>query len=128
MFVPDYTYYTETFKGDGVSESDYGRLSEAASEILSMLCGCPLTDRTECARAICCQIELMGMLGGVALLSGAPRLEVIAEKLDDASITRTGVNVRPNGILTVYGIPVSPLAVYYLRQAELTCRVVETEQ
>ena len=22
MFVPDYTYYTETFKGDGVSEGD----------------------------------------------------------------------------------------------------------
>lgn len=126
MAFIDADYYANEFKGNSVPESKFARLAELASDVIDGLITVEMTDEEKQAsvnvkKATAYQLEFMYEHGGIDVILGYSDFDVASESLGDYSYS-TGGSSAANITRTSEGIPVSPLALQYLRKDGLMCR------
>lgn len=122
MAFIDAAYYKDEFKGNAIPESKFDRLAELASDVIDGLITVDMTDEEKKAsvnvkKATAYQLEFMFEHGGVDAILGYSDVDVQSESLGDYSVSTGGSIVK-----TSDGIPVSPLALQFLRKDGLMCR------
>lgn len=119
-------FYDNTFHGEPIADDEFVRLAEAASDVIDAVINVPVTDDTDkegLARATAYQVEYIKQQGGISAVTGAAESQkVVTEKLEDYSYTEARTDAASQSMLTIGGIPVSPLAVAILRKLGLMAR------
>ena len=123
MAFIDAAYYKDEFKGNAIPESKFDRLAELASDVIDGLITVDMTDEEKKAsvnvkKATAYQLEFMYEHGGVDAILGYSDVNVQSESLGDYSVSTGAASV----VKTSDGIPVSPLALQFLRKDGLMCR------
>ena len=126
MAFIDAAYYKDEFKGNAIPESKFDRLAELASDVIDGLITVDMTDEEKKAsvnvkKATAYQLEFMNEHGGIDTILGYSDVDVTSESLGDYSVS-TGSGSGSSIVKTSDGIPVSPLALMYLRKDGLMCR------
>ena len=131
MAYIDYQYYTGTFLGTLVTEADFPRLADRASDIIDAIVQkpVPLTDGEADAnvkKATAYEVEVLAAQGGEDAVSGfAEGLSAGSESLGSYSVSGGGKSGGSSDTVTIPsldGIPVSRLTLAKLRAAGLLCR------
>lgn len=136
MAYIDYEYYSETFLGAMVTEPEFPRLADRASDIIDAIVMRPVPlsegvadDRVKKATAY--QVEVLAAQGGEDAVTGfAAGLNAGSESLGSYSVSgggRSGGSADAISIPSLDGIPVSKLAIMQLRAAGLMSRWVFAE-
>ena len=125
MAFIDAAYYEDEFKGNSIPESKFDRLAELASDVIDGLITVEMTDEEKQAsvnvkKATAYQLEFMYEHGGVDSILGYSDVNITSESLGDYSVTTGGASASI--AKTRDGIPVSPMALQYLRKDGLMCR------
>ena len=125
MAFIDAAYYTDEFKGTSIPESKFDRLAELASDVIDGLITVEMTLAEKQAsanvkKATAYQLEFMYEHGGIDTILGYSDVGVTHESLGDYSVSNA--SGRAAFTRTSDGIPVSPLALSYLRKDGLMCR------
>ena len=123
MAFIDAAYYKDEFKGNAIPESKFDRLAELASDVIDGLITVDMTDEEKRAsvnvkKATAYQLEFMFEHGGVDAILGYSDVDVQSESLGDYSVSTGAASIAK----TSDGIPVSPLALQFLRKDGLMCR------
>lgn len=126
MAFIDAAYYKDEFKGNAIPESKFDRLAELASDVIDGLITVDMTDEEKKAsvnvkKATAYQLEFMFEHGGIDTILGYSDTDITSESLGDYSVT-TGSSGTASIAKTRDGIPVSPLALQYLRKDGLMCK------
>lgn len=126
MAFIDAAYYANEFKGIAIPESKFERLAELASDVIDGLITVEMTQEEKQAsanvkKATAYQLEYMNEHGGIDTVLGYSDVDITSESLGDYSVS-TGGGSSSRIIKTSDGIPVSPLALFYLRKDGLICR------
>lgn len=124
MAFIDAAYYKDEFKGNAIPESKFDRLAELASDVIDGLITVDMTDEEKKAsvnvkKATAYQLEFLYEHGGVNAVLGYSDVDVQSESLGDYSVSTGG---SASIAKTSDGIPVSPLALQFLRKDGLMCR------
>jgi hypothetical protein len=131
MAYIDYTYYTETFKGEPITKEQFERLVERASDLVDQMTtyGLQGVDLTQAApiiqnnvkKATAAQVEYMASQGGgMSIHGGAPASVSIG------NFTYSEGGNRGQGNLTREQQMVSPAVIAYLKPTGLLYRGVST--
>ena len=126
MAFIDAAYYENEFKGNNVPSNKFERLAELASDVIDGLITVEMTYEEKQAsanvkKATAYQLEYMYEHGGVDVVLGYSDLDIASESLGDYSFsTKSGSTEFTTR--TSDGIPVSSLALMYLRKDGLMCR------
>ena len=122
----NYSYYTETFGGTAIPESEFNRLAQMASDIIDDVVYIPIETVTDnVMRATAYELELVYAQGGTNAITGFSASQIGYESLGDYSLTAgasSSDNGSANNTLTLHGIPVSQLAISLLRKDGLMNR------
>lgn len=126
MAFIDAAYYKDEFKGNAIPESKFDRLAELASDVIDGLITVDMTEEEKKAsvnvkKATAYQLEFMFEHGGIDTILGYSDMDITSESLGDYSVS-TGGSGTAKVPKTSDGIPVSPLALQYLRKDGLMCR------
>lgn len=126
MAFIDAAYYKDEFKGNAIPESKFERLAELASDVIDGLITVDMTDEEKQAsvnvkKATAYQLEFMYEHGGVDTILGYSDVDIASESLGDYSVS-IGGSGSASTPKTRDGIPVSPLALQFLRKDGLMCR------
>ena len=126
MAFIDAAYYKDEFKGNAIPESKFDRLAELASDVIDGLITVDMTEEEKKAsvnvkKATAYQLEFMFEHGGIDTILGYSDMDITSESLGDYSVS-TGGSGTTKVPKTRDGIPVSPLALQYLRKDGLMCR------
>lgn len=126
MAYIDYEFYTATFGGDAVPQTEFARLAQMASDIVDAIVYKPITEVTDrVKRAVCYELDMLYAQGGAEAVNGESTGEVGYEQLGDyiySAQARGGNGSGQSAHLTLNGIPVSKLAESLLRQEGLMSR------
>lgn len=127
MAFIDAEYYANEFKGETIPETKFARLAELASDVIDGLITVDMTDEEKQAsvnvkKATAYQLEFMYEHGGIDTILGYSDFDVTSESLGDYSVSTGGGNGASSVVKTSYGVPVSPLALQFLRKDGLMCR------
>lgn len=127
MAFIDAAYYVNEFKGEPVQGRKFERLAELASDVIDGLITVDMTDEEKQAsanvkKATAYQLEYMSEHGGIDTILGYSDVDISSESLGDYSVSSGGNSGSARIIKTSDGIPVSPLALRYLRKDGLMCR------
>ncbi len=132
MAYADYEYYTGTFGGNVIPEAEFAALARMASDVIDAAVTIPINPEDAeimdgVKKACVYEAEYLWAQGGQDAITGkAENAEEVTERLDDYSITRKkSADVK---MLSVNGIPFSPLAYAVLRGLGLTARWVYAKQ
>jgi len=125
MAFIDAAYYANEFKGNAIPDSKFDRLAELASDVIDGLITVEMTDEEKQAsvnvkKATAYQLEFMYEHGGIDTILGYSDVNITSESLGDYSVSTGGTSASI--AKTKDGIPVSPLALQYLRKDGLMCR------
>lgn len=132
MAYIDYTYYTDTFGGTAIEETEFKRLAEIASDVIDGVAIVPFvfneleeSTATLVMKAVAYEVETLFSQGGVDAIVGLSSQSFNSEQLGDyhvsgGSTAATSVNVGQTPAFN--GVPVSPLALSMLRRAGLMQR------
>ena len=132
MAYIDYNYYTSTFGGTTIDQTEFPRLAEMASDTIDGVAirEFVFTDLDEDQQALvkkatAYEVEALYSQGGVDAIVGLSAQSINSEQLGDyhvsgGSTAQNSVNVGQ--IPSMNGIPVSPLAITLLRKAGLMAR------
>lgn len=128
MAFIDATYYENEFKGSPIPASKFDRLAELASDVIDGLITVemPLEDKQASAnvkKATAYQLEFMFEHGGIDTVLGVSDLDVTSESLGAYSVS-SGGSSSAKIARTAGGVPVSPMAVQFLRKDGLMSRWV----
>lgn len=128
----DYDYYKNEFGGSIVPEDEFKYLASASTEILLSLItkSEPFSDSESAAisKAVAYQTELLYLQGGSDAIAGlAVSTSGLTEKAGDCSLGANYNSLASNKTATVYGIPVSGIAISVLKRAGLTSRCFFSE-
>lgn len=131
MAYIDYTYYTETFKGQEIPMSEFDRLADVASDVVYAICinkptGAVLL-KTDFLRAVAYQIEFLYEQGGLESIYGRSDASQSdgSESLGNYSVSGnrmssgTGTEGSQDAIKFFGGIPLSPLTLALLEKIGL---------
>ena len=126
MAFIDADYYANEFKGNAIPDSKFERLAELASDVIDGLITVEMTDEEKQAsvnvkKATAYQLEFMYEHGGIDTILGYSDVGITSESLGDYSVS-TGGGTAASIAKTSDGIPVSPMALQYLRKDGLMCR------
>ena len=126
MAFIDAAYYKDEFKGNAIPETKFDRLAELASDVIDGLITVDMTYEEKQAsvnvkKATAYQLEYMFAHGGIDTVLGYSDVDIASESLGDYSVT-TGGSASSSIARTRDGIPVSPLALQFLRKEGLMCR------
>lgn len=126
MAFIDAAYYKDEFKGNAIPETKFDRLAELASDVIDGLITVDMTDEEKKAsvnvkKATAYQLEFMHEHGGIDTILGYSDVNITSESLGDYSVS-TGGSASASIVKTSDGIPVSPLALQFLRKDGLMCR------
>lgn len=134
MAYIDYQYYTDTFHGTSIPESQFARLADIASDLVDSIVTTRIaeTEMSEEAlaklkKAVAYQVEHLYVQGGVDAANGMALSDIGSESLGDYSVSsgsRQSTTSRESTSLTMNGIPVSALAYSLLKGAGLISRWV----
>lgn len=127
MAYIDYSYYTETFGGTEIPESEFPRLAQAASDVIDDVVYPTLIETVteNVMRATAYELEILYAQGGAAAFTGFSASQVGYESLGDYSLTAGASSSETgssNNTLTLHGIPISELAIGLLRRDGLLNR------
>ena len=129
----DYDYYSNEFAGIPVSESDFNRFAERASDMINFITFgraekvmaekdlkyAKLKERYDAVRkATAAQTEVFVSLGD-GVLTGKPSAEISREQLGNAAVN---YDVHLRQTTELYGIPISGIAMGILNNAGLLFR------
>ena len=126
MAYIDKTYYEETLNGISISESEFNRLADIASDIVYGICIIkPTADiliSDPYKKAVAYQVEMLYAQGGVDAILGFAEASYSGgtERLGDYSISAG--NTRHEAVNTFQGIPVSSMTIMLLKQLGLMRR------
>jgi hypothetical protein len=129
MAYIDLTYYKQDFNGSEIPDSDFPRIAERASDIIDSVVQTPITAEVlaehekAIKKATAYQADYLYCQGGEDAINGiSPIANGESESLDGYSISANQQSMmnRP----TVGGIPVSPMALAWLRKTPLMQRCV----
>lgn len=125
MAFIDAAYYKDEFKGTSIPESKFERLAELASDVIDGLITVEMTMEEKQAsanvkKATAYQLEFMNEHGGIDTILGYSDVDITSESLGDYSVSTGGGS--SSIVKTSDGIPVSPMALMYLRKDGLMCR------
>jgi hypothetical protein len=125
MAFIDAAYYANEFKGNPIPESKFDRLAELASDVIDGLITVEMTYEEKQAsvnvkKATAYQLEFMYEHGGIDTILGYSDVNITSESLGGYSVSTSGASASI--AKTVDGIPVSPMALQYLRKDGLMCR------
>lgn len=132
MAYIDYVYYTDTFGGTKIKETEFKRLAEMASDIIDGVAirefvfdDLPDEAQALVKKAVAYEVETLDSQGGVDAIVGLSAQSINSEALGDyhvsgGSTAQNAVNVGQ--IPSMDGIPISPLVVTLLRKAGLMNR------
>ena len=124
----DRDYYINDFGGDDITEKEFNRLCDIASEVIYDLCNPKPTDedtaKEDFQKAICYEMELIIEQGGVDVILGQSTLAQSwdSESLGNYSITAGSGSGSKQALATANGIPVSSMAIMILRRLGLYSR------
>lgn len=121
-----YSYYTETFGGTGISETDFSRLADVASDVVYAVClnkpvGAVLLEN-DFMRAVAYQVEFINEQGGLEAIYGRSDASQSEgnEHLGDYSVASGSGSSSGYGTVKMYdGIPLSPLMIALLEKLGL---------
>lgn len=128
MTYIDKDFYSETFKGNEIPESEFDRLASAASEIIYGQCNVKpsqsVTESEDFKRAVAYQVEMLFEQGGLEALQGfsAASQSAGSERLGNYSVS--GGAAGSEVITAAGGIPISSVSIMILRRLGLMCRWV----
>lgn len=129
----DYTYYNEEYAGLPISESDFDRFAERASDMINFISfgraekvmtentinSPKLKERYEAVKkATAAQTEVFVSLGEESF-TGKPSKEISREQLGNAAVN---YDVHLRQTTELYGIPISGIAMGVLNNAGLLYR------
>ena len=123
MRIP-YCYYRMNIRGSEMDPKDFDSLSVAAEDLLAAAIGKELPECEETKRAVCYQTEMLYLQDGRRAVAARSATNGISQTLGDYAVGTRGTYKTFERIPTVGGVPVSALALYWLRRAGLTCRAV----
>ena len=115
------------FGGTEVSVADFPRLESIAEDVVYSACVISPSEEQMSSdlykKALCYQIEMLQNQGGVDAVVGLSDSDTASERLGDYSITKgSGSAGGKSEAYSLNGIPVSALAVGYLRKLGLMNR------
>lgn len=127
MEYTSYDYYKTEFFGSIVPEDQFDYLSSAASDIVfTIITKSEPYSQSELdaiSKAVSYQAELLYLQGGAEAIAGlAVSTSGLTERAGDCSIGTNYSALKSNKTATIYGIPVSGIAISVLRRAGLTNR------
>ncbi|MEG2621415.1 MAG: hypothetical protein RSC06_00820 [Clostridia bacterium] len=132
MVYIDKAYYDGTFHGTAIPQEDFDRIADMASDLIDGIAVVPFVfAELEEAKQLCVkratayQTELLYLQGGVDAIVGMSAQAADSEQLGAYGITKgaTASSSSSKVVLpTVFGIPVSEMAVQQLRKAGLMAR------
>ena len=115
----DYTYYTETYKGESVSADDFPALELRASEIIDDLTMYRVAQsslgsysefiQAQIKKSVCAQIDYIDSMGGIDVLDEAPMQSMGLGKFNYSAGSATGngnnnVSGRAKSLLAPTGL------------------------
>lgn len=122
----DYSYYTQTFGGTGIAETEFPRLAAVASDVVYAIC---LNKPVEAVlleddflRAVAYQVEFINEQGGLEAIYGRSDASQsgAGESLGDYSVSSSSGSGGAYGSIKMYdGIPLSPLMLALLEKLGL---------
>lgn len=119
-------YYVNSFRGAHIPDGEFERLAQTASDVIDALVTRPITEETDkdaLAKATAYQLEYIYQQGGLDAVTGAAaNQQVVTEKLDDYSVSQQLTTAAEQNQISIYGLPVSPLALMILRKLGLMSR------
>lgn len=123
----DKAYYTGTFKGKEIPDSEFDRLADIASDVIHDICRVKpnetdlVDDRYK--KAVAYQVEFLYEQGGVDAIMGRSEaaLAGISESLGSYSVSAKS-GTQEGRVATKDGIPVSSMAMMQLRRMGLMSR------
>lgn len=129
MNYTSYEYYKTGFFGNIVPEDQFDYLSSAATDIIfAMITKNEPYSQNELdviSKAVAYQTELLYLQGGAEAIAGlAISTSGLTEKAGDCSVGMNYSSLESNKTATLYGIPVSGIAISILKRAGLTNRCV----
>lgn len=126
MAYIDYSYYTDTFKGSVIPETEFDRLAEVASDVVYAIClnkpvGAVLLEN-DFLRAVAYQVEFINEQGGLEAIYGRSDASQSggSEHLGDYNVAAASGSGGAFGAVRMYdGIPLSPLMIALLEKLGL---------
>lgn len=132
MAYIDYQYYSNTFHGTSIPQSQFDRIAEIASDTIDAIVTSRIvvSDLSEEALAIlkkaaAYQIEHLYLQGGIDAANGMALSDIGSESLGDYSVSsgsRQSTTGRESTSLTMNGVPFSALAYSLLKRAGFISR------
>lgn len=121
------TYYEDTFHGQPIPADQFTRLADTASDVVDMIVLIPIdpdkTDMELIAKATSYELEYLYQQGGIDAITGKAASGMSnTERLDEYSVSESVSESTAANLLSVNGIPISPLTVAILRKLGLMCR------
>ena len=126
MAYIDYTYYTETFSGTPIPESDFSRLADIASDVIYALCNVKpegeILSNEDFLKAVAYEVEFIYQQGGTEAIFGRSDATMSwgSESLGNYSIAAGEGSKK--AVQTFNGIPISPMAIMLLEKLGLLSR------
>lgn len=137
MAYIDYDYYTELFGSTEITQTEFVRLAQIASDVIDSVVVISFVfadlsedNQTLVKKAVAYEAELLDSQGGVNAIVGMSAQSINSEQLGDYHVSggSTAANsVNTGNVPYIDGIPVSPLAISLLRKAGLMNRWAFTE-
>ena len=128
MAYIDYTYYTDTFSGTTIPESEFNRLADIASDVIYHLCnvkpeGDILTNE-DFLKAVAYEVEFIYDQGGTEVIFGRSDAAMSwdSESLGNYSISAGSGEASGAKVKTFNGIPISPFTYMILSDLGLLSR------
>ena len=126
MAYINYQYYSETFHGTAIDESEFIRLESIASDIIDSVCSKPTNESSDAElvkKAVAYQVEHLYFQGGLDAVTGnAVSAQVASESLDEYSVSSHHSEVSRGEAYSLNGSPVSTLSIELLKRAGLIGR------
>lgn len=119
----DEAYYINNFRGTPIPSSEFDSLARAASDLIDSIVSKPIENITEnVKKATAYEVEMLFAQGGADAISGFASAGAASERLGDYSIGGEAKATADSKIAMYNGIPVSSIAVSFLRRDGLMSR------
>ena len=127
MAYIDRAYFASRFPDASIDPAAFARLAQIASDLIDLLVyrPVPLVDGTapEEVRIACgYEVECLDANGGVDAVYAPP---ISSERVGDYDVT---LRAEDRAMLSVGGIPISPLCYGWLVKSGLMCRAIHSER
>lgn len=123
MAYIDAAYYTDTFKGTAISESEFDRLADIASDLVYAICAVKPSEEVQTLsdfkKAVAYEVEFLYEQGGLEAIYGRSDASQSggSESLADYSVS--GGNSTQDAVKTYDGIPCSSMMLMLLEKLGL---------